>query len=314
MTRDRFDKITQYLHVNGNSKSVPIGHDGHDPLHQVRPIYDVVSSTCFKNYNAHQNQSVDEAMVSFPGRSGFRQYLPEKPTRYGIKVWCRADPHDGYLSEFQVYTGKAGGGREVGLTSRVVCNMANKIYGRNHIINLFTAQLLAKDTYYRGTARINRSGFPSLLLTEAQRSIRHQGDSVVIQNNQHTAVCWRDKKSIFFLSTADQATATDIVQRKQRDGSVKEISYPSVVTEYNKHMKWVDHSDQIRTACPSFRTSHKWWTYIFWYLFDVCIANAFLLMKQSTYHQLCSKTNRPIDRRQLDFRQNLSKLLIGKYI
>ena len=244
MTRDRFDKITQYLHVNDNSKSVPIGQDGHDPLHHVRPIYDVVSSTCFRNYNAHQNQSVDEAMVSFRGRSGFPQYLPAKPTKYGIKVWCRADPHDGYLSEFQVYTGRAGGGgREVGLTSRIVCDMTNKIYGRNHIINadnLFTspalaAQLFAKDTYYRGTARINRTGFPSLLLTEAQGSIRHQGDSVVVQNNQHTAMCWRDKKSIFFLSTADQATATDIVQRKQRDGSVKEIRCPSVVTDYNKH-------------------------------------------------------------------------------
>ena len=65
------------------------------------------------NYNPHCEQSIDEAMIPFQGRSSLKQYLPAKPIKRGIKVWCWADPHNGYLSELQVYTGRAGsGGRE----------------------------------------------------------------------------------------------------------------------------------------------------------------------------------------------------------
>jgi hypothetical protein len=45
-------------------------------------------------------------MIGFSGRLGFKQYVPLKPTKRGIKVWVRADPHNGYVGDFQVYTGR----------------------------------------------------------------------------------------------------------------------------------------------------------------------------------------------------------------
>jgi hypothetical protein len=47
-------------------------------------------------------------MIAFRGRLGFRQYLPTKPTKYGIKVKIRADSENGYYNEFEIYTGKSG--------------------------------------------------------------------------------------------------------------------------------------------------------------------------------------------------------------
>ena len=46
-------------------------------------------------------------MVKFNGRLFFKQYMKSKPTPWGIKVWCRADPTTGYLLDFSIYTGKA---------------------------------------------------------------------------------------------------------------------------------------------------------------------------------------------------------------
>jgi hypothetical protein len=43
-------------------------------------------------YNPHREVSIDEAMIGFSGRLGFKQYVPLKPTKRGIKVWVRADP------------------------------------------------------------------------------------------------------------------------------------------------------------------------------------------------------------------------------
>jgi hypothetical protein len=84
MPRDRFDKLSEYIHVNDSNKNPQRGEPGHDKLH-VRPVIDIVSDT----YLPHQNTSVDEAMIALRGRLEFRQYLPAKLTKYGIKVWMR---------------------------------------------------------------------------------------------------------------------------------------------------------------------------------------------------------------------------------
>ena len=51
--------------------------------------------------------SIDEAMIKFNGRLFFKQYMKSKPTPWGIKVLCSADPTSGYLLDFNIYTGKA---------------------------------------------------------------------------------------------------------------------------------------------------------------------------------------------------------------
>ena len=88
MTRGRFGKLCQYFHVNDQT-----GYDHLDPnrdkLQLVRSVLDVVSRICFDNYVAHKENSIDEAMIKFRGTLAFRQYLPEKPTKCGIKVWAR---------------------------------------------------------------------------------------------------------------------------------------------------------------------------------------------------------------------------------
>ena len=113
MKRDRFDKICQYIHVNDSTQNTPRGQPGHDKLHHVRPVLDCLRQNCLRNYNPHQNTSIDEAMIKFRGRLAFRQYLPAKPVKYGIKVWMRADPTNGYTNDFQVYTGREQGLRNL---------------------------------------------------------------------------------------------------------------------------------------------------------------------------------------------------------
>lgn len=52
---------------------------------------------------------IDEAMIAFKGRLGMKQYMPQKPTKRGIKVWECADSLNGYVVDLSVYTGKERG-------------------------------------------------------------------------------------------------------------------------------------------------------------------------------------------------------------
>ena len=124
-----------------------------------------------------------------------------------------------------------------------------------------------------------------------------------------------DKKPVYSLSTAENpATIETTVSRKSRNGEIKQVPCPAVVTEYNSNMNEVDHADQLHTEYSTYRTSKKWWVYLFWFLFDVTIANGLVLMKESANHNRVTKNNRQKPRTTLtEFRMNLAKLLIGDY-
>ena len=62
-------------------------------------------------------------MIRSKGRISFRQYLPLKPIKGGYKMWVRAN-ESGFVSQFQIYTGKAtDGSSEQNLGQRVVTDL-----------------------------------------------------------------------------------------------------------------------------------------------------------------------------------------------
>ena len=65
-------------------------------------------------------------MVKYKGRVFFRQYMPKKPIKWGIKVWMLAEPKTGYVSNFAVYLGKCASSEHAGQTlgTRVVLDMS----------------------------------------------------------------------------------------------------------------------------------------------------------------------------------------------
>lgn len=74
-------------------------------------------------------------MIAFKGRLSFKQYLPAKTTKFGVKVWERASPKSGYIHEFQIYTGRVPGGTpEDGLGARVVKDLTRNITGKGYVI------------------------------------------------------------------------------------------------------------------------------------------------------------------------------------
>ena len=80
-------------------------------------------------YSLHRDVSIDEAMIPFKGRSSMKQYLPMKPVKRGFKVWMLADSN-GYVSTFEVYTGKKGNTTERGLGANVVLSLTESIQHR----------------------------------------------------------------------------------------------------------------------------------------------------------------------------------------
>ena len=131
----------------------------HDRLYKVRPILSAVVAACRKNYRPHREQAIDEAMVAFKGRSSMKQYNPMKPVKRGFKIWTRADSHNGYVCEFECYTGRKEGVVEKGLGGSVVTRLTRDLVGKAYHIymdNFFSSvplyqNLLQEMIYCTGT-------------------------------------------------------------------------------------------------------------------------------------------------------------------
>ncbi|XP_011407707.1 PREDICTED: piggyBac transposable element-derived protein 4-like [Amphimedon queenslandica] len=118
MTRDRFFQIHRFLHFFDNSFLLSPSDPSYDCLCKVRKFLTLIEDHFVSLYNPHCQCAVDEAMIKYKGRSSLKQYMPMKPVKRGIKVWARADSTNGYISRFQVNTGKEDSS-EVGLGNRV---------------------------------------------------------------------------------------------------------------------------------------------------------------------------------------------------
>ena len=133
MTRNRFDKITEYMHVDDRSTMAAKDSQNFDKLYLIQPLLSRVNKLRSKNYRPHHEFSIDETMIKFRGRLGFRQDMPAKPNKYGIKIWVRADSYNGYVNEFYVYVGRPQGNMpEVGLGRKVIERLSSRLEGKGH--------------------------------------------------------------------------------------------------------------------------------------------------------------------------------------
>ena len=107
MKRDRFSLVLKFLHLADNNSYIPKGQPGHDPLFKIRSFLEPLIANFQECYTPHRELSVDEAMVGFKERLSFIQYLPKKPTKWGMKSYVLADSSTGYVWNWRLYTGTA---------------------------------------------------------------------------------------------------------------------------------------------------------------------------------------------------------------
>jgi hypothetical protein len=93
--------------------------------------------------------TVDEELVTFRERCPFKQYIPFKPGRHGIKFWTLSDSKSSYVYNVETYIGKKpNAGREINLDEKVLLDLLEEMdaVGRSVTCeNFFTSLSLARN-------------------------------------------------------------------------------------------------------------------------------------------------------------------------
>ena len=144
MSKQRFKAIQSFLKACNEATE----NNKRDKLSKVRLLHDYINSKCKKLYQPYRNVSIDERMVRNRGRFTFKQFIKDKPTRWGMKLWVLADAANGYTYDFEVYTGKGLPVSKNGLAFDVVMRLCKHLEKQGYHVyfdNFYTSVQLVKD-------------------------------------------------------------------------------------------------------------------------------------------------------------------------
>ena len=80
-----------------------------DHMAAFRYVWGCFLDNCRRRFIPSDCVTIDEQLVPFRGRCKFRQYMPSKPAKYGIKIFWMCDARVPYAIDGTVYTGRQPG-------------------------------------------------------------------------------------------------------------------------------------------------------------------------------------------------------------
>ncbi|VEN43200.1 unnamed protein product [Callosobruchus maculatus] len=268
MSRDRFLLILKFLHFTNNETA-----NVTNKLYKIEPLLSKLIENFAKPLSPGRDLVVDESMVPYRGRLHFRQYIPNKSHKYGVKLYKLCTPN-GYTYNIKVYSGKGDSDVATSHSESVVLKLLEKICpkeGRVLFADSFysgidlAAKLYGMKILYCGTLRANRRGVPKEFKNKMRR-----GEIYGKQCNKVKVIKWVDKRPVTMVSTIPVHNAT-LTNTGKTNRKGDEVFKPQCVLDYNQAKKGVDLSDQMSSYHSVLRKGIKWYRKV---AFEVILGTA----------------------------------------
>ncbi|KAG5886203.1 hypothetical protein JTB14_012570 [Gonioctena quinquepunctata] len=202
LSRNRFEMLLRMIHFSDRENET-----NNDRLYKIRPVLDMLNNSFQQTYTVGQEMVIDESMIPWRGRLKFRQYIPTKIHKYGVKLFKLCSP-SGYTWKCQIYTGRTEEQRPAGLGigETVVLALTEGLLDEGRTLytdNFYTSCplakiLLTKSTHLVGTLRRPRKHLPKDVKTKKLKKHEYIGqetnDGIVVSK-------WKDARDVPMLST-----------------------------------------------------------------------------------------------------------------
>lgn len=253
-----------------------------DKLAPIRSLLSVIQENFLKPYTPSEFLTIDEQLIPFRGRCSFRQYIPNKPKRYGIKVFAMVDAKTYYCLKFEIYAGKQPQGSFASSNSPedIVLRLIEPVDGSGRNITTdnwyssipLATSLLDRNLTFIGTLKKNKKQIPPQFLADKSRPVN---SSLFGFTKGMTMVSYVPKKSkaVIILTTMEFG--------REIDESTGEKKKPAMITFYNSTKGGVDTNDQM---CANYNVgprTKRWPLAIFFHLINLSAINAYVVYKNT---------------------------------
>ena len=150
ITSQAFNQVRRYIHFSDNANMHPKTDSRWHPLQKIKHFMDHVQGNLQKAWTLGKKICVDESMIKYMGRAiSWVQYMPAKPIKHGIKVYCLCCAATGMLYAFEIYTGAESGmdGSPTEVVMRLLSS-AGTVFGRILYTDNFYTSLDVMEKVY----------------------------------------------------------------------------------------------------------------------------------------------------------------------
>ncbi|GBO03512.1 PiggyBac transposable element-derived protein 4 [Araneus ventricosus] len=283
MSEIKYGLIMKFLHFE-NSDAFDENLHLNPKFRKVSELHSMLVQRFKSVYVPKQDISVDESLIAYKGRLGWKQYIPNKRARFGLKLFQLCESESGYIWNSCIYTGKGtvfhNDYNHLGVSTKSVMTLLHDLKGKGYCLttdNYYTSPELAEllinsKTDICGTLRPNRKGLPALLKSSSVK----KGEIIAFQKGKMCVMKWKDKKPLHMLSTFHNADMMEVKSKKENSAvKVK----PKAVVLYNATMSGVDRSDQYYPVARN--QQRKYYKKIFRHLLNQAVWNSFVIYKKN---------------------------------
>lgn len=317
LSHNRYSLLNKFLHFVPNDGTGSVNSVMSHKLRKLEPILVHLQEKFSTLYNLGRNISIDESLTLFKGRLSWIQAIRSKAARFGIKSYELCESSTGYMSKFQIYTGKSDtfvntevslGADLGGKTTKVVLNLLQGLDRRGHNVtmdNFYNSPSLARYLKSQGfdclgTLRVTRRNVPADI-TKVSKNVP-KGTIIARHSGDVSLVSWKDTKVVTIISTYHDAET--YVGSKAGKTLVK----PVCIRDYNNTMGGIDLKDQkLSMYLLERKRGLKWYIKLFKRLLNVSIHNAFVM-----YVRSLRRRNLPALSHR-EFRYQLAEAIISKH-
>lgn len=236
-----------------------------DKLAPVRQIFEMFVENCKKSYTPSEFVTIDEMLVAFRGHCPFRQYIPSKPAKYGIKIHALCDAQTFYVCNMEIYAGTQPDGpfkadKQYNSSQAVVTRLISDIFGSARNVtfdNWYTSYPLVESLLrdYKltavGTLRKNKREIPPEFLVTKNRppvdSMFGFGDNLTLVS--YIPNSKSKKNNVVLVSSMHHDDRID-----EATGDAKK---PEIITFYNSTKGGVDVVDMMMDKYSVSRNSRR---------------------------------------------------------
>nr|CAH7758124.1 unnamed protein product [Callosobruchus chinensis] len=253
-----------------------------DKLAAIREVFDSVINNFNTAYTPFEWVTIDEKLEAFRGKCSFRQFIPSKPNKYGLKIFAMVDAKTFYTCNMEVYVGKQplGPFQVSNSLSAVVQRLCQPIKGTSRNVtvdNWFTSMELLNSLHsdskltLLGTIRKNKRELPPEFSNPQKRPLF---SSMFGYRDNCTLVSYTPKrnKNVLLLSSMHFDDKIDAATGK-----------PDMIIGYNASKGGVDCVDKLCATYNCARNTRRWPMVVFYSLLNVCGINSFVIYSMNNH-------------------------------
>lgn len=261
--------------IRFDSKATRAERKKTDKLAAVRSILNQFINNCKSSYCLGEYLTIDEMLLPFRGRCSFIQYIPNKPAKYGLKIFAVCDSKTFYVSNIELYCGKQPEGpySVANSPNEIVMRLLDDLRGTRRNLscdNWYTSyplamSLLDKNITLVGTLKKNKRELPPEFLPNKTRVVNSSLFGFQ-KNIMIASYVPKRNKAVVLLSTMHDDDAIN-----------SETQKPEVIHFYNSTKGGVDTVDQMTSHYSVSRRTNRWTLCFFFQLINIAGLNSQIL-------------------------------------